>query len=112
MTLPPLIAVPPAASVVTLVRAVLPPTAPPKVVVPAVFTVRLKPPLTVLAKLMLPLPVEVSTSLAPRGGAFVVARGASVGAAPAFDPVPAGGVGGHTGQGGAAADGAAEGGRA
>src|SRR5205085_8524818 len=55
----------PALSVVRLDRAVLPPTTALKVVVPAVFTLRLKAPLTVLAKVTLPLPVEVSVALAP-----------------------------------------------
>src|SRR5205085_400183 len=55
----------PAASVVRLVRAVLPPTAGPKVVVPAVLTLRLKAPLTVLARVTLPLPVDVSVVLTP-----------------------------------------------
>ena len=49
-------AVEPPALVVTLVNAAVPPTAPPKVVIPAVFTVSAKAPLTVLASEMLPAP--------------------------------------------------------
>src|SRR5262245_17806672 len=62
-----LIAVMPPAFVVRLVRAVPPPTIPPNVVVPAVFTTRVRAPLTVLLKEMLPFapPVEVKTALAP-----------------------------------------------
>ena len=51
-TLPPLIAVVPAKSVVTLVSAVVPPTAPPKVVVPPVFTINANGPFTVWAKVI------------------------------------------------------------
>ena len=61
-----MIAIVPAASVVTLVSAVVPPTTPPKVVVPAVFTVRACAPLTVLAKVTLPEPVLVSVAPAPK----------------------------------------------
>ena len=42
VTAPPLIAVVPAASVVRIARALVPPTAPPKVVVPPSFTVTLR----------------------------------------------------------------------
>ena len=62
---PPLRVVAPAASVVKLARAVVPPTTPLNVVVPAVFTVKPNPPLTAPAKMILPLPVEVSVSFAP-----------------------------------------------
>ena len=55
-TTPPLMAVEPPASVVRLVRAVVPPTAPVSVVIPVLFNARLWAPLTVLPKLMLPLP--------------------------------------------------------
>ena len=61
-----LIAVLPAASVVMLVSGVVPPTASPNVVVPAVFTSKVKPPLTVPASVMLPaapVPVEARTAL-------------------------------------------------
>src|SRR5256885_15805117 len=58
-------AVMPAAAVITLVSAVVPPTDPPKVVVPAVLTASEKAPLTVEAKLMFPLTVLVSVVLAP-----------------------------------------------
>src|SRR5947208_2744734 len=51
-------AVVPSPSVVTLVSALVPPTAPPKVVVPAVFTARLKAPLTVEANETFPEPVD------------------------------------------------------
>src|SRR6516162_2463922 len=66
VTLPPLSAVLPAASVVTLVRAELPPTAPPNVVVPAVFTVRLKAPSTVPPNVTFPELIEVNVVFAPR----------------------------------------------
>ena len=56
----------PGASVATLVSGVLEPTAPPKVVVPAVLTASVKAPSTVLPKVMLPPPVEVSVVAAPR----------------------------------------------
>jgi hypothetical protein len=59
--------VPPGASVVRLVRAwPPPPTAPPKVVVPAVFTVRANGPASVLAKVMSPDAVEVRVASAVR----------------------------------------------
>ena len=64
LTEPPLRSVLPAASVVRLLSAVAPPTAPPKVVRPPVFTVRPKPPLTVPPKAMAPAPVELSVVLA------------------------------------------------
>src|SRR5205823_9887172 len=48
-----------------LESAVVPPAAPPNVVVPAVFAVRENAPLTVPAKETLPLPVEVSVEFAP-----------------------------------------------
>src|SRR4029450_11909316 len=56
---PPLRSVLPAASVVTLVSAVVPPTVPSNVVTPAVFTVRLNAPFTVEPKVTFPAPVEV-----------------------------------------------------
>src|SRR5438309_377547 len=62
---PPLTAVEPAASVVRLESDVVPPAAPPNVVVPAVFTVSENAPLTVLEKETLPLPVEVSVEFVP-----------------------------------------------
>ena len=55
----------PGASVVTEVSGVMLPTAPLKVVTPAVWTVRPKPPLTVEPRVILPLPVEVSVVSAP-----------------------------------------------
>ena len=61
--LPPLIAVVPAASVIKLVKAFVPPTMPPKVVVPAVFTVKPTKPFKVLAKLIAPLPLETRVVL-------------------------------------------------
>ena len=64
-TLPPLIAVVPGASVVTLVSAVVPPTAPLKVVAPAVLAVRFTAPLMVEPKVRLPLLVLVSVVFAP-----------------------------------------------
>src|SRR5437773_341299 len=57
-------AVLPAASVVRLTNAVLPPTAPANVVVPAVFTTRLNAPFTVLPRVMLPAPFEERTVFA------------------------------------------------
>ena len=54
----------PGASVVRLARAAVPPTAPPKVVAPAVLTVSAKPPSTVEPNVTLPPPVEVSTASA------------------------------------------------
>ena len=63
VTEPPLIAVVPPALVVNVVRALVPPTAPVKVVVPLSFTVSEKSPFTVLAKV---LPTPVSVTLAPR----------------------------------------------
>ena len=62
MTLPPLIAVLPAASVVRLVNAEFAPTAPEKVVAPEALTVRSWAPFSVEAKLT---SVPVSTALAP-----------------------------------------------
>ena len=47
------------------IRGVTPPTRPPKVVVPAVFTTSADAPLTVPAKLMLPPPSDVRVTLAP-----------------------------------------------
>ena len=54
LTWPALSATEPGASVVTLVRAVMPPTEPPKVVTPAVLILRFCAPSTVLTKVMLP----------------------------------------------------------
>ena len=48
----------------TLARAVVLPTAPPKVVTPAVLTVNVKAPSTVEPNVMLPLPVEMSAVFA------------------------------------------------
>src|SRR5207237_4377500 len=62
----PLRRVVPAARVVTLVNAVVPPTALSNVVMPAVLTARAKGPLTVLTSVTLPAPVEVRVSLALR----------------------------------------------
>ena len=62
--MPPLIAVVPPAFVVRLTRAVVPPTAPPNVVVPVVFTASVKAPSSVLANVMLPLKAS-STVFAP-----------------------------------------------
>ena len=62
VTEPPLIAVVPPASVVRLASAAVLPTAPPNVVVPLSFTVRLCAPFTVLAKV---LPTPVRTVAAP-----------------------------------------------
>src|SRR5204863_9194458 len=59
VTAPPFSAVEPPASVVRLTRAVLPPTAPLKVVTPAVLMVRLKAPFTAPARVILPLPLEL-----------------------------------------------------
>ena len=58
VTVPPLITVVPPALVVKVVRALVPPTTPPKVIVPLSFTVRLNNPFTVPAK-VLPTPVSV-----------------------------------------------------
>ena len=55
---PPLMAVVPTAFVVRLVKAVVPPTTPPKVVVPVLFAFRLKAPLSVLPNAMSPAPVS------------------------------------------------------
>ena len=63
---PPLMVVLPPASVVTLVNAVLAPTALPKVVVPAVLTVKLCAPFTVPTKVMAPEPVLASVVSAPK----------------------------------------------
>jgi len=57
LMLPPMLVLP-GASVVTLVKAVVAPTVLPKVVVPAVLTVKLCAPFTVPFKLMLPLPLD------------------------------------------------------
>ena len=59
----PLIAVVPPALVVRVVSALVPPTAPVKIVVPLSFTVKANSPFTVLAKV---LPTPVSVALAPR----------------------------------------------
>ena len=67
MTVAPLRAVLPEASVVTLVTAVpVPPTAPPKVVVPAVLTAKVCAPLIVDANSMLPVLVLVKVVFAPK----------------------------------------------
>ena len=63
VTAPPLIAVVPPAFVVRAANALVPPTAPVKVVVALSFTVRAKGPFTVLAKV---LPTPVSVAFAPR----------------------------------------------
>ena len=65
VTEPPLSAVVPPAFVVTEVSAVAPPSAPPKVVMPAVLAVRLNAPSTVPANDRLPAPVLVSVVFAP-----------------------------------------------
>ena len=56
MIAPPLIAVVPGASVVTEVSAVVPPTTPPKVVVPPVLITKDFAPLTVLVRVVFPIP--------------------------------------------------------
>ena len=63
VTLPPLSAVEPPASVVTLVSAVVPPTAALKVVTPLLSTVRFAPPLTVPVNVTLPEPALTVRSL-------------------------------------------------
>src|SRR5262249_14296729 len=65
VTDPPFKAVLPATSVVKLLKALVPPTAPPNVVVPPVLMVKPKPPLTVPASVILPDPVDVSAVVAP-----------------------------------------------
>ena len=65
VTAPPLMAVVPPAFVVSVVRALVPPTTPPKVVVPVEFTVRLNKPSTVRAKVMAPVPA-LNVVFAPR----------------------------------------------
>ncbi|MCA1661497.1 MAG: hypothetical protein LC648_04805 [Novosphingobium sp.] len=60
-----MIAVEPAASVISEVSAVPAPTAPPKVVAPAVSTARVWPPSSVEANEIAPLPVLVSVVAAP-----------------------------------------------
>src|SRR5258707_14311471 len=87
-------AVVPAASVVTLGKAVVPPTVPPKVVVPAVLTVSEKAPLTVEAKLIFPLPVLVRVGMAPSGAAALLLVGpVVVKKTPLMAVVPAASVG-------------------
>src|SRR5438046_7813433 len=66
ITEPPLSAVEPAASVVRLTKAVLPPTAPLRVVTPALLIVRVKAPLTAPARVILPLPLELRLVFAPK----------------------------------------------
>ena len=68
-TLPPLMTTLPPALVVTLVKAVVPPTAPPKVVTPEVFTTKACAPLSVLPNVIAPLPVLVSVVSAPKDAA-------------------------------------------
>ena len=65
VTLPVNVVVPPAL-VVTDVSAVVPPTTPPKVVAPVVFTARVCPPFTVELREIARLPVLVSVVAAPR----------------------------------------------
>ena len=61
VTAPPLMAVVPPAFVVSVVRALVPPTTPPKVVVPVEFTVRVCAPSTVVTKVTGPLPALTVT---------------------------------------------------
>ena len=64
-TVPPLSAVAPGPVMFTDVSRVVPPTAPPKVVVPVVFTWNANPPSSVLASVTAPPPVVSSTTLVP-----------------------------------------------
>ena len=66
LTEPPLMATVPPASVVTLVRGVVPPTAPVNVVTPEVFTAKVCAPFKVLPNVMSPLPVLVNVVAAPK----------------------------------------------
>ena len=63
-------AVVPPASVVRLVKGVVFPTSALKVVIPAVFTLKSKPPLTVSPKLMLLFPVLLRVVFAAKVAAF------------------------------------------
>ena len=65
VTGPPFRAVDPPESVVRLVSAAVPPTAPPNVVTPDVLTVSAKAPSTVEPRVIAPPPVEVSVAAAP-----------------------------------------------
>ena len=65
LIVPPLSAVVPAALVVTLANAVVPPTMPPKVVSPPVLIVRPYAPLTVLPNVIAPLEELVSVVAPP-----------------------------------------------
>ena len=66
LTKPPLMATVPPTSVVRLVNAVAPPTAPLNTVAPEVLTTKIFAPLTVLVKLMSPAPVLVNTVFTPK----------------------------------------------
>ena len=69
LTWPALIATNPGASVVALINAVVPPTTPPKVLVPAVLSTKVWAPSTVLPKVIVPdepVPLLVSVVAAPK----------------------------------------------